>query len=320
MNIHKISRGSLLAVVVAVACTTVAPSVQAQVGLGELLNKALNGAPQQQEASQPSASTQLPSGLQPGAAPTKSAEPVLWASKADFLVATRNGDLIAIDRAAYFGSKELTPIAISIASILHADYGVTLPFSLSDLRKGDLQNSGCIQGFERDIDEMLSPVTKMHAQTLSQEPPDFYKAPSNGSTHGVDTAVMFLRRGNNCDQRILGASKPHPYKAALLKLMDEYGQATKEYVEAERERRKVAYVEEQAHRADVQAKRDAEAKAARQLAQQQQAKEQKARADAQAKQAADARAAEQQRIEEERTRIQREQKKREEQEKSRIGG
>lgn len=301
MNIHKISRRSLLALAVAVVCVALAPGVQAQ-NLGDLLNQVIKGAPQQQAAPQPPTSGQLPSGLQPSAAPPEAVESVLWANKAEFLAVTRNGDLIAIDRAAYFGSKELTPIAISIASILHADYGVALPFSLSDFREKNPnknKNYYCIQSFEiGDVVGMLSPVTEMHAKTLSQEPPDFYKAPSDDSIRHVETAVRNIKQDNSCDQQILGARKPHPYKAALLKLMDEYGQATKDYVEAERGRRKTAYAEEQA----------------------QKQAQQKARDDVQAKQDADARAAKQQRIDEERARIQHEQKRREEQNKNRVGG
>lgn len=326
MDAQKILREWLSTSVAIAVGITLTSSVQAQaeVNLVDILNSVFIGATQQKAATQPAASGQLPSGLQPSAAPPQPAQTVLWASKADFLAATRNGELIAIDKAA---SKELTPIAISIASILQTDYGVVLPFRIRDIKK---LTDTCALSFEITIARALNAVTKLHADTLTQEPPDFYKDTKESTITDIGYMERNLKSanyGNDCDMGILGARKPHPYKAALLQLMGEYGQATKDYVEAERERRKTAYAEEQVQklaqqtaRDDAQAKRDAEDKTAREYAHQQQAREQKARADAQAKRDADIRAAEQQRINAERDRILREQKRREELERNRVGG
>jgi hypothetical protein len=232
---------------------------------------------------------------QPSTGPSTQVEPGLWKSKAEFLAAARNGDLIKINEVQFPG-KESTPIVISIASILRTDYGVTLPFKEINQKAVDtLAGGGCIFVFDRDVGEALGSVAKLNAETLSDAPPDFYNLPSDETIHGVGISQ---RLGDACDITTLGARKLHPYKAALLKLTDEYGQATKEYVEAERTRRKNAY-------AEALAKEQAELKAS---------------ADAQAKKDADARVVEQQGIEAEHVRIEAEEKKREEQNKNRIGG
>ena len=302
MKTYKITWTSLLASAVAIVSITLTPSVYAQISIGDVFNNSINGVPKHKHAAtEPTANGQLPSGLQPSAAPPKSVEPVLWASKADFLTATRNGDLIAIDRIAGPLMAEFRPVASSIAAILQADYGVALPYSDSDIRKAN----GCAMGFVADVANVLGSVAKLHSQTLSQQPPDYFKDPSQESINHVELFVKRLQvpgggsdNHGSCDLQFLGVRKPQPYKAALLKLMDEYGQATKDYVEAERSRRKTAYAGEQAQKLAQQKERD----------------------EAQAKQEADARAAEQQRIDAERARIQNEQKKREQQEQNRVGG
>jgi hypothetical protein len=199
-------------------------------------------------------------------------------------------------------SKEATPIVISIASILQTDYGVALPFREFNRKVMEHMvgaEAQCMFAFNHNVAYALQSVTKMTANTLSNEAPDFYKAPSSESVKDVELMVQNMQRGNGaCDPTVLGVWKPHPYKAALLKLMDEYGQATKDYIEAERTSKKTAY-------ADAQVQQQAA---------------QKARADAQAKQDADSKVAEQQRIEAEHARIEAEEKKREEQNKKRIGG
>jgi hypothetical protein len=286
----------LLSSFVALVCIFLAQNVQAQNTLGNLFKQVLNSEPIQ-AAPQPMANESLPSGLLPSAAPSRAAEPVLWATKAEFLAAARNGELIAIDGVVH--THEFDPVVVSIATILKTDYGVAFPFKdfRENSRNSDIQ--ACQRSFEGNVGSALSNVTILHAKTLSDTSPDFYKDPSKDAIRNVDYVVRDLNTsGGYCDLKILGVKKPHPFKAALLKLMDEYGQATKEYVETERGRRKIAYADEQA----------------------QKQAQQKAIADAQAKRAADARAVEQQRIDEERARIQNVQKKREKQEQNRVGG
>lgn len=284
MNTYKTFSGWLQIVALAVVSFTFAASANA-LTLGQLIGAVI---PPQPQAELP-ATNGLASGLTPSRAPARQVEPGLWKSKAEFLAAARNGDLIAIDRVCFSCMKESTPIVVSIASILQTDYGVTMPFEMIHSVSPDAQ---CMFAFNENVGYALKSITKMNANTLTNEAPDFYKAPANDSIKNVELMVQNMQRGtSSCDPTVLGVWKPHPYKAALLKLMDEYGQATKDYIEAERSSRKAAYVN----------------------AQTQQQAAQKARDDAQAKQASDARIAEQQRIEAE-------EKQRVERNKKRIGG
>lgn len=287
MNTYKTFSGWLQIVALAVVSFTFAASANA-LTLGQLIGAVI---PPQPQAELP-ATNGLASGLTPSRAPARQVEPGLWKSKAEFLAAARNGDLIAIDKVLFGGGKESVPIVVSIASILQTDYGVIMPFVEYNPEEMGHGNDRCMYIFDSKVDYVLKTVTKMHALTLSNKAPDFYKAPSDQSIKDVELMVQNMQRGGDfCDPEVLGVWKPHPYKAALLKLMDEYGQATKDYIEAERSSRKAAYVN----------------------AQTQQQAAQKARDDAQAKQASDARIAEQQRIEAE-------EKQRVERNKKRIGG
>jgi hypothetical protein len=267
-----------------------APTVQAQSSLGQLFNGALNAVNQrtQQTAPQPSAG-QLPSGFQPNAAPPEAVEPGLWATKADFLAAARNGDLTGIPDIPRRGD-EFEPVLRSITQILRNEYGVP---PLPRDRNGPVAR--CMVVYRGYIQRFMSMVTEIQIAELGEHTRHRYVP----STQEMEVLVDQVRSSDDgCGMKILGQLKPHPYKAALISLMDEYGQATKVYVDAELGRRKAADAEKQAR---FQA-------------------EQNARADAQAKQDAEAGAAEQQRIDEERARIQSEQKKREEQDKNRVGG
>lgn len=280
MGTRKLYLSSLLTSTVAIVGITLTASAQAQIIFGQPFNRAAL-TPQQQTAPQPSAGGRLPSGLQASAAPPQQVERGLWPTKAEFLAATRNGDLIGVDKIPD-QSAESNSVAASIRAILQSAYGVTLP-------AGD---HACALSFNTDVRMALGAVTYLHRETLTTAPPSYYVAAPKYGTSLVNDMVQTMQ-GNNgfCDPVVLGVRKPHPYKPALLKLMDEYGQATKDYVEAERSRRQTAYANEQV------------AKQAQQQAQQQASA-----------------AAEQQRIDAERARIQLEQKKRAAQEQNRVGG
>ena len=124
MNTDKITWASLLASAVAAVCITLAPTAQAQNSLGQLFNGAINFSVghTQQSAPQPSASGQLPNGLQPATAAPESVDSGPWPTKAEFLAATLNGDLTGITNIQ--GDEEFAPVLRSINHILRTEYGV----------------------------------------------------------------------------------------------------------------------------------------------------------------------------------------------------
>lgn len=212
-------------------------------------------APQQQSADQ------RPAGLSPDAPPSQPPAPTLWTTKADFLAAARNGDMIGLNNAS---EKDLSMVVNSIAAILRGDYGVDLSFLDPQPQYQSNPLSMCPFHFRDVVKRVVRDVTTMRA-TLSDTPPDFYQAPGYDAGR-VDEDVKELGRVDNgyCDLKVLGTVKPNPYQAALLKLMGEYGQASKDYVDAERSRRQTAYADEQKAKSEAQAKADAASKAAEQ--------------------------------------------------------
>lgn len=218
----------------------------------------------------------------PPAAPA-AAERSLWGSKAEFLAAARKGDLSEMAQVTNFGDADFAPVLRSITHILRTDYKVPpLP-----------RDAGCDLEYREGTKRFMRNVTLLHTTTLSEKAPTFFRESS--AEPAVQESIRTMERGSgNCDMQVLGKRVRHPYAQALTSLMQEYGQATKEYVEAERTRRKTAYAKEQA----------------------QVAAEQRAKADAKAKRDAE----EQERIDAERARVEAEQKRLRDQNKQRVGG
>ena len=239
------------------------------------------------------ATSQSPSTV-PGGAQAPANQPLPpWPTKAALLDAARQGVFKGLPEIRVDVEKETTPLTNSVIRILRVEYMVPpLP--------GNGSMGTCRGAASSEIRRLLTGITNLHTQGLSEKPPAFYReTDTSGSQQNLLVEMRQLGKGGGwCTTKVLGDEKPHPYGLALSKLADEFNAATKEYVEAERGRRVAAFDQEQAR---VQA-------------------EQQGRANAQAQRDADIHAAEQKRIASERARIEAEQIKRRQQEKNRVAG
>lgn len=200
---------------------------------------------------------------------------ILWPNKQAFLDATRSGALADVYRAS---REDKAKLAASVANILYTEFQVP-PIS-RDCRR-----------FEDDVATLLGNVAEANTVSLSDRGPDFVNPNANSRYYSgiIDSRVRELEAstGDFCDQRVMGRPVAHPYKSALIALTREYAEATKQYVAAERDRRKAAYA--QAQQAELE----------RQQA---------------------ARAAEQQRIDAEAARVRADEQRRAQKERARVGG
>lgn len=200
---------------------------------------------------------------------------ILWPSKQAFLDATRSGVLADVYRAS---REEKAKLAISVANILYTEFQV--PPIPRDCRR-----------FEDDVATLLGNVAEANVASLSDRGPDFVNPNANSRYYSgiIDSRVRELEAstGDFCDQRVMGRAVTHPYKSALVALTRDYAEATKQYVVAERDRRKAVYA--QAQQAEVE----------RQQA---------------------VRAAEQQRIDAEAARVRADEQRRAQKERARVGG
>jgi hypothetical protein len=240
----------------------------------QLLRSILNAASQGQATTAPTASpsNDMIASTPPVQAPAGS---ILWANKQAFLDATRSGALIEVYGAS---PEEKTKLAASIANILYTE------FQVPPIQKN------CYR-FEDDVYSLLGNVAEANMATLSDRGPEFVSTSSKIRSYGnsIDSRVRELQgsSGDYCDQRLMGRNIAHPYKAALITLTREYAEATKQYVSAERDRRKAAYLQAQ------------QAESERQQA---------------------AKASEQQRIDAEAARVRADEQRRAQKERARIGG
>jgi len=232
----------------------------------------MNAARQGQSATTPLPSTDMVANPPPMQLPPGS---ILWPDKQAFLAATQSGALADVYRA---NREERAKLAVSVANILQTEFQV--PAIPRDCRR-----------FEDDVYTLLGNIAEANIVTLSDRGPEFVNPNSNSRSYAsvIDSRVRELQASNGdyCDQRVMGRSVAHPYKAALVNLAREYAEATKQYVNSERDRRKAVYAQAQ------QAELD------RQQA---------------------ARAAEQQRIDANAARIRADEQRRALKEKSRVGG
>ena len=242
----------------------------------QLLRGILNATRQGQQQSAPSQypppSTGMVASPPPMQLPPGS---ILWSNKQAFLDATRSGALADVYRAT---REEKAKLAASVAHILYTEFQV--PPIPQDCRR-----------FEDDVSTLLGNIAEANIVSLSDRGPDFVNPNGNGRYHSgiIDNRVSELQAssGDFCDQRAMGRSSPHPYKAALVNLAREYAEATKQYVSAERDRRKAVYA--QAQQAEIERQQTV-------------------------------RAAEQQRIDAEAARVRAEEQRRTQKERARLGG
>jgi hypothetical protein len=275
------------------------PSAWAQANLGEqLLNGAISAASRRLHQAIPEAgpASSQPPGIAPAATAPQANQPLPpWPTKAALLEATRRGEFKGLPEIRVNPDQETAPLTNSVIRILRIEYKVP-PLTGNDTM-GSLT---CRSSASMEIRRLLTAITDGQIQSLSDKPPTFYRETNTAARQqNLVEAIKQLGKGSGlCTTKELGVEKPHPYGLALAKLADEFSAATKDYVEAERERRKAAYEQAQAR---VQA-------------------DQQASADAKAQRDSDARAAEQKRIATERARIEADQQRRRQIEKSRVAG
>jgi hypothetical protein len=245
---------------------------------------------QQMRANPPQAdaASSVPPGMTVDARPPSAGTPVAWPTKEALLAATRKGEFVRVTNITYYGDAQFTPLLRSVSYVLASEYRVPpLPSGAQ----------GCGFQYSDNVLAFMRAINGRHLSTLNNQPPEFYNPPRD-SGPAPETLVRRVTDSANCDLEIVGMRRVHPYKQALIQFMGEYGQATKDYVDAERQRRQAAY-----QRQEDQA-----------LA------EQNRQRDEQARHEATARAAAQKRIDVERARIEADEKRRQDIERSRIGG
>jgi hypothetical protein len=284
-------------IVAAIATSVLMGSAIAQSNTaGQLFDRFLNSGRQANPTSQQLAGQQsLPAGMTPGAKPPEPMRNTPWHTKAELLEAARNGEFRGLPEIRVNADQAAAPLTDSVIHILRAEYAV--PTLDTGKTAGSMT---CRSEASEEIRRLLTAITALQIATLSENPPAFYAdAPTQGMEQNIRISLNGLGKGDGlCSMKVMGVEHPHPYGAAMRQLADEFGSATKEYVENQRTTLKAAYEDEQARVAA----------------------EQKAKADAAAKQVAAEKAAAQARNDAERARIQADQKRQQQQQQSRVAG
>ena len=264
-----------LRVAIALAVGSIGATASAQGVSGQMGDHA-TGSVHRPEAT---LATSLPSGMTPAPKPPVQKRDTPWRTKEELLAAARSGEFKGLPEIRANQEEETAPMTDSVIHILRHEYDVP---SLSTGQSAGSMT--CRSAASAEIRRLFTAITALHVDTLSNQPPAFYQNSAERSDlQNIEVVARILGNGDGlCSSTVMGTVHPHPYGAALRQLADEFGRATREYVDSERARRKTAYDEEQARLAD----------------------ERKAKAEAEAKRAAAARAAEQRRIDSERARIQ----------------
>ncbi|WP_342617554.1 hypothetical protein [Rhodoferax sp. GW822-FHT02A01] len=181
-----------------------------------------------------------------GVAPT-------WTTKAAFLQAVAQGELHEVDTSwstgVLTGSKDVLAVTNSIIVILNQEYGVPpLPAT------GD-----CQQDTARLIVNALAYQNKLKLETLTDDGPNFYSLPQANSSYPVQIQSTLAAMGTrNCVLRSLLTTKTHPIGDAFALLLNEYGDATTQWMNAERPRRVQAYADDIARQRAADTAKDAE--------------------------------------------------------------
>lgn len=212
------------------------------------LNSAINPSSSSSPAS-PSPADMLPGSTAAVPAPSEAAP---WQTKQAFLQAARNGELRNIGN---LDGDEKLAITRSIAAVLKNDYGIGAI---------DLSARGACQQSFGAVTWLFQHVTRAHMDTLSNNPPTFTRdsSPEQSARTAADLqqSIKNIQSSRDyCEQTVFGMNKSSSYKNAAPLLLTEYGQATGEWVAAERARRQSVYAGEQA----AQARRAAQQRSSR---------------------------------------------------------
>lgn len=173
----------------------------------------------------------------------------MFPTKESFLAAARKGELAGIANTSD-SSEEGKAITASIATILANEYNTPIP--------GDRANDTCRSVLTGMVHNWLADTTQRYTDSLTQQPPSFYR--------DVDARPSYEAKSisNYCYARVLGQERPYPFIESLSRFIDEYGQATKAYVEAARTERVHNYQLAEQTKQDAAARQEAERRDAEQ--------------------------------------------------------
>jgi hypothetical protein len=203
----------------------------------------------------------LPPGMTRDAKPPQPAPDTPWQTKAELLDAARSGEFRGLPDIRVNAAAQTAPLTNSVIHVLRTEYGV--PTLATGKTAGSMD---CRSQASEEVRRLLTAVTALHVATLSDMPPTFYRdVPAQPLEQNIKMSLRGLGSGDGlCSTKVMGAERPHPYGAALLQLADEFGAATKEYVQTQRATLKAAYEADLRAKAEAEAKRQAEADAATQ--------------------------------------------------------
>jgi hypothetical protein len=177
-----------------------------------------------------------------------------WPTKAGFLEATRQGqfnDIPSFRPLSGDAERQMMPFLLSVKAILIKEYGVP-----------DFPDwpGRCQFEFVNGVARIFQDLTAANLSYLSDKPPDFTNRNHRDISAQLRQEITQIQRpGSYCDTQVNGQWQAHPYKAALPRLMGEYGRSLSEWITNERDRRRTAYSSEQAQiQADEQRRIDAE--------------------------------------------------------------
>lgn len=222
-----------------------------------------------------------------------------YSTKQALLDGARNGELAGYAKLGNYGSEESKSLVYAIGLILANDYGTPVPNWAERNRSagGNRRQGDCMVGFvKEDIHFLFQSVTKMKVNTLTDRPPEFMATPEQGDRETITNSFRSVK--DHCYLEALGVKQSYPFSNSLAQLMNEYAKATDDFVLAKREQRKEQYQQAVALR-QAQEKQRAEA--------------------AQQAEAAH-RAQEQRQIDADRQRIEEQERKTKERERTRVAG
>jgi hypothetical protein len=217
-----------------------------------IFNQILNTAAQQINRTQPTqgAASDAASYVSAATAPPWLGDAApMFPTKESFLAAARRGELTGIARTSDT-TAEGKAITASIATILANEYNTPIP--------GDRANDTCRSVLSGMVHNWLADTTQRYTDSLTQQPPSFYQ--------DVNVRPLYEAKSisNYCFARVLGQERPYPFIESLSRFMDEYGQATKAYVEQARAERVRDYQTAESAKQDAAARQDAERRDAEQ--------------------------------------------------------
>lgn len=176
--------------------------------------------------------------------------PPLFVSKKEFLAAASRGELAGVGSVSD-SSADAKAIVASVAYILASDYQTPLP---NDRRTGN-----CASTAESNVFDAFRSRTDRYTSMLSDRPPNFQGRDEPAPTDLNVGSLAGFRQW--CSQRVLGKDEPYPVVKSFYALLDEYGDATRRFVESKRGQMVAAYQADLKRKKDVADAAEAERRA-----------------------------------------------------------